>query len=161
MSLTLFNIIVDNVIQTWLAMTVEYQRVANDGLGEAAGRCLGLLYADYGMVGFRYHEWLQHSINVLVCLFRQYGLAANVTKSRTMTCQPRALRLGMSAEAKALECTEVVDSYRVRLRRRIPCPGCGIELDAGSMTEHRCHMHRTEPTIYLNRLPVIQMEHHP
>ena len=29
---TLFNVVVDNVIRTWLAMKVEYQRVAQDGL---------------------------------------------------------------------------------------------------------------------------------
>ena len=32
-SLTLFNVVVDNVIRTWLAMTVEDHRVAHDGLG--------------------------------------------------------------------------------------------------------------------------------
>ena len=31
-SLTLFNVVVDNVIRTWLAMTVEDQRVDQDGL---------------------------------------------------------------------------------------------------------------------------------
>ena len=35
---TLFNVVVENVIRTWLAMTVEDQRVDHDGLGEAAGQ---------------------------------------------------------------------------------------------------------------------------
>ena len=39
---TLFNVVVDNVIITWMAMTVEDQRVAQDGLGETVGRCVGV-----------------------------------------------------------------------------------------------------------------------
>ena len=34
-------------------------------------------------------EWLQHAMNILVGLFRMYGLAANIAKSLTMTYQPR------------------------------------------------------------------------
>ena len=35
-----FNVVADNIIRTWLAMTVEDQRVDHDGLGETVGRCL-------------------------------------------------------------------------------------------------------------------------
>ena len=35
----MFSMVVDNVIRTWLSMTVEDQRVAHDGLGDTAGRC--------------------------------------------------------------------------------------------------------------------------
>ena len=45
---TLFNMVVDNVIITWLAMTVADHRVAHDGLEETAGRCLVLFYAEEG-----------------------------------------------------------------------------------------------------------------
>ena len=106
-SLPLFNVVVDNFIKTWLAMTVEDQRVAHDGLGETIGRCLGVLYANNGMVVSRDPDWLQHAMHVLVGLFRRYGLAANVSKSRTMTCQPDVLRAGMSEESVALKCTGV------------------------------------------------------
>ena len=37
MSSMMFNVVVDNVIRTWLAVTVENQRVAHDGLGETVG----------------------------------------------------------------------------------------------------------------------------
>ena len=50
---TLFNVVVDNVIRTFLEMTVEDQRVDHDGLRETVGRCLGVFYADDGMVGSR------------------------------------------------------------------------------------------------------------
>ena len=33
----LFNLVVDNVIQKWLTITVEYQRLAHDGLVGSIG----------------------------------------------------------------------------------------------------------------------------
>ena len=95
-SLTLFNIVVNFFIRTCLDMKVEDQRVVHNRMGEAVGSCLGVFYADESMVGSRDYEWLHHLMNVLVGLFRGYGLTSNVTKSRTMTCQTGALRSGMS-----------------------------------------------------------------
>ena len=118
----IFNVMVDNVIITWLAITVESQRVAHDGLGDTVWRCLRVFYAEDSMVGSRDPEWLQHAMNVLVGLFRRYGLAAIVTKSRTLTGQPGALRPGMSEEAMVLKCTGVGDLYQARLQRWTPCP---------------------------------------
>ena len=104
------------------------------GMGETVGRCLGFFYADDGMVGSRNSDWLHHVMNILVGLFRRYGLAANVAKLRTMKCQTGTLRLGVSEEAMVLKCTGVGESYRVRPRRRIPCPECEVDLTTGSMT---------------------------
>ena len=55
--LTLFNVVVDNVIRTWLTMTVEDQKVARDGLEETVGRCLLVFYAKNGMFGSRNPDW--------------------------------------------------------------------------------------------------------
>ena len=147
MSPTLFNVVVDNVIRTFLEMTVEYQRVDHDGLGDTAGRCQGFFYSDDGMVGSRDLDFLQLLMNFLVGLFQSYCLAAYVSKSRTMVCQPGILRSGMPEEAKALKCTGVGDSYWVRLRRRIPFIKSGVDINAGTMTAHRRRMHRAEPAI--------------
>ena len=49
--------------------------------------------------------------------------------------------------------------YRELLRRRIPCPDCVIELTLVLMMAHIWRMHRTEPEIYWNWLPVIQTEY--
>ena len=89
--------------------------MAHDELVDSAGRCLVVFYANYGMVGSRDPDWLQYSMNVLVGLFRRYGLASNVANSRLMICQPGALRSGISVEAEALKCTEVVYSYRMSI----------------------------------------------
>ena len=55
---TIFNLIVDNVVRKWLALMVEDQLVAQDGLGLAVGRCLVLLKTNDGMMGSRDPEWL-------------------------------------------------------------------------------------------------------
>ena len=140
-------------------MTVEDKRVAPNRLRETVRRCLGVFYANDGMVGSQDADWLQQLMNVLVSFFQRYGLAANVAKSRTMTCQPGLLRSGMSAEAKAMKCTGVGYLYRVRLRQSIPCPECGVEITRVSMMAHCRCMHRMEPTLDGIRLPVSQTEH--
>ena len=62
------------------------------GLGHAVGQIMGVFYADYGPVGSRYPELIQVDINVLISLFQRIGLMANVSKSKTMTCQPGIIR---------------------------------------------------------------------
>ena len=145
--------VVNNVIRTLMAMTVEDQRVDHDWLGETVGRCLGVFYVNNDMVGSRDPDWLQNTMNVLVGLFRRYGLATNVDKSHTMTCQPSALRAGMPEEAMALKCTGVGELYWVRLQKMIPCPECGFELTTGSTMAHCHRMHRTETAIDWSWLP--------
>ena len=98
---TLFNMVVENFKRTWLDMTLKDQRVAHDGLGDTVGRCLGVFYSNAGMVKSRDSDWIQHAMNVLFGIFRRYGLAANVSKSHTMTCHPGALRARMLEEAMA------------------------------------------------------------
>ena len=44
------------------------------------GRCVGVLYAYNGMVDSRDPYWLHYAMNVLVGLFRNYVLLANVAK---------------------------------------------------------------------------------
>ena len=100
-------------------------------MGEASGIFLGFFYANEGMVGSIDSEWLQKFMDVLFGLFQQYGRVDNFAKPRTMTCQPGALRSGMSEEDKDLKCRGVGDSYLMRLRRQISCPECGAELTAG------------------------------
>ena len=43
--------VVDNVVRMWLTFTVEYQSVAQEGLGINVGRFLGFFYTYKGMVG--------------------------------------------------------------------------------------------------------------
>ena len=91
MSTTLFNMVVDDVIRNWMEVMVEDQTVNQNVLGETVGRFLGVFYSNNGMVISHQLYWMNHTMNVLVNLFKRYVLAANVAKSHTMTCQPRSL----------------------------------------------------------------------
>ena len=53
---TLFNMVVDNVVRTWMEMTVKDQVLAQEGLGINVGRRLGVFYANYGIIGSRESE---------------------------------------------------------------------------------------------------------
>ena len=86
--------VVDNVIITWLSMIVENQGVAHYRLGATFVQYLGVLYTKDSMVGSHDADCIQHSMNVLFTLFRQYVLAASVAKSRTIMLQPGALQQG-------------------------------------------------------------------
>ena len=133
--------------------------MAHDGLGDSIGQCLGVFYANDGMVGSWDLDWLQHLMNVLVGLFRRYFLEANVSKSHTMTFQLGILWFGVSEEAKALKGMGVVELYWLRLRISIPCLECVFELTAGSMTDHCRRIHGMEPAIDWIWLPVSHTEH--
>ena len=95
---TLSNVAVDSVVQNWLSMKLEDIAVIHDGLGHAVGRSLEVLYAEDGIIGLRDPEWIQGGLNVLIVLLLRIGLIDYVAKSKTMTCQPGAIRLGMSEE---------------------------------------------------------------
>ena len=86
---------------------------------------------------------------------------ANVAKSKAMTFHPGAIRYGMPKDAVGKRCTGRGDTYRGRLRQRISCYDCGMELIAGLMTAQRQHMRETDPDINWNRLPVSKTEHIP
>ena len=68
-------------------------------------RCLGLFYADDGMVIFWDMEWLQVALNVLINLLCQYIMVENVSKYKAMTCQPDTLKSRMSEEMVERRCT--------------------------------------------------------
>ena len=84
------------MVRNWLALTVEYELVSHEWTLLAMVWCLGLFYSDDGMVGLYNPEWLQGAFNVLIGLFRRYGLVANVSKSKTIMCQMGEIRSGMS-----------------------------------------------------------------
>ena len=87
----------------------------HDRPGETVGQYLGVFCTDDDIFGSRDTYWLQHRMNVLVGLFIRYGLVANITKSCTIKCHPRALQAGILEEAMTLLCTVMVESYQVRL----------------------------------------------
>ena len=103
-------------------MTVEDNTDICDGLGHAMGRSMGVLYAEYDLIGSKNQEWLQGTYNVLIGLFLWVGLIANVTKSKIFMCRPGTIRLVMSEEAMGCRSTGRGTTYQERLQRRLPCP---------------------------------------
>ena len=58
MSPTLFNVLVDAVVQKWLADVMEDMTAANAGFqGDGVGRLSSLFYADDGAIGSLDPEW--------------------------------------------------------------------------------------------------------
>ena len=57
------------------------------------------MYANDGVVVSWDLEWIQGALNVLVSLFRRYGLVSNAVNSKAMICQPCTLQYRMSEEA--------------------------------------------------------------
>ena len=135
---TLLNVIVYNFIHMWMALTVEYQRVALNGVGYNINFCMGVFNVDDSMVGSRDFDWLQHLMNVLVRFFRRYGLAGNISNSCTMTFQTGVLRSGKSEEDMERKYTGVGASYCKKLWRCTPCPECRVKITTGPITAHSC-----------------------
>ena len=125
---TLFNLIVNNVVQNWLVIAVEYQLVAQEVLVLVVWRCLVLFYNDNDMVGLRDPEWLQVALKVLIGLFHRYRLVENATKSKAMTCQPGTHQSIMLEEAVGQQCTDMRLLHCEWLIRWISCPYFGVEL---------------------------------
>ena len=59
------------------------------------GRSLGVFYADDGLIGSQDTKWIQGDLDVLIGLFRRFGLITNVEKSKTMTSQTGMIHTGI------------------------------------------------------------------
>ena len=77
---------------------VEHRALIHDGLGHTLGQSLGVFYADYGRIGYWEPGWMQGYMKVLVVLLQRIVLAANFSKSNTMTFRTVSNRSGMSQE---------------------------------------------------------------
>ena len=53
---TLFNIVVNNLVRNCMSITVEDEVVAHYGLVLAVWICMGMFYADDGLVGSRFRS---------------------------------------------------------------------------------------------------------
>ena len=70
------------------------------------------------------------------------GLACNTRKTETMTCLPGAIPCPISDGAmRRRHADGQGDTFRVRQRRRIECPTCGLGLAQGSLANHRLRVH--------------------
>ena len=54
--------------------------VTREGLGVVVGMCVGMFYADDGMIGLRDPECLQGATNTLIVMLRRVRLMDNIEK---------------------------------------------------------------------------------
>ena len=86
MSPTLFNVLVDAVVQKWLVDVMDNITTAIAGLqGDDVGCMSSLFNANDGAIGSLDHEWLQNANQHLCTLFRDCtGLKPNTEKTETI-----------------------------------------------------------------------------
>ena len=155
------NMVVESLVRHLMSLTVEYEYATHEGLGVSVGRCMGLFYVDGVIIGSRDLKWLQGGINYFIRLFRRVILMTNVSKSKTMTCHPGEICIGISKEAFSQSSKEEGSTYRECLRRRIPCPDCRVDLTARYMMDHCRKLHGAEPEIEWDQLLFSHPEHLP
>ena len=88
-------------------------------------------------------------------------LMENVSMYKIMMCHLGAIRLVISEEVVGRRIMGKGATYWEILQRCPPCPDCGVDLTAGSMTAHQRRLHGTEPAIDWDWLPVTHTYHLP
>ena len=105
--------------------------------GGEEGHFSAVFYADDGMVGATYPQWLQGAFSALVAIFDRVGLLTNVDKTVSMACQPCWAGSGnRTTDGYRRRVTGEGLSYRERQRERVACGECGEEIAAGSLSGH-------------------------
>ena len=87
LSPTIFNVVVDAVVQHWVTRVLEESEARRE-LGKERRHQEALFYADDGMVASSDTVWLQGAFNVLIGLFDRVGLRTNFGKTVGMVCHP-------------------------------------------------------------------------
>ena len=65
----MLNMVMYNLVQMWLTITVEYQTVSKEGLILNLRICLGVLYTNHSMIGTQDSERFHNVINALILIF--------------------------------------------------------------------------------------------
>ena len=116
---------------------MEDESDLHDGLQTAVGNIIGMFYSDDGIIRSRDPKCLQGDLNLLIGLLFGFGLRSNVTNSMTMTFQTGRVSTWTSYESFNRRIIGDGATYWERLRLRIPCPDCRVDLTYGSMMAHQ------------------------
>ena len=84
---TIFNVVVDTIIQHWVTVVGVPQEGTNQGLGESIQTLEALFYAYDGIVASPESSRLQGEFDVLTGLFDRLGLRTNKGKTVSMACR--------------------------------------------------------------------------
>ena len=87
LSPTIFNVVVEYVIQHWVTVVPPPQEGTGQGLGESIQTLAAIFYANYRLVASPESARLQGAFNVLTGLFDRVGLHNNEGKIVSMACR--------------------------------------------------------------------------
>ena len=86
LSPTIFNVVVDSVVQHWVYLMVEGAEYWSSRRQEGRHKN-ALFYADDGMVAFPDTQWIQGYFSTLVSMFDRVGMWTNFRKKFVMVCR--------------------------------------------------------------------------
>ena len=136
LSPTIFNVVVDAVVRSWVMMSLaeaeKRGEKGNEGRHQATQ-----FYAENGMVASSDPRWIQWDFDTLVSLFEQVGLRKNVGKTVRMVCHPCQAAGTQSSAAYGRKMMGEVPTYPERQKERVQCGECGKEMAVGSLASHR------------------------
>jgi hypothetical protein len=107
---------------------------SSDGGGAINEGIAAMLYVDDGLLA-------SDQPDSLVDLFERVGLNANTSKTKSMTCEPSPEQGPICDHAYKRRMTGYGFSYKTRQRRKVTCPACDKEMDAGYLARHQREIH--------------------
>jgi hypothetical protein len=131
LSAKLFNILVDAVVWEWM------QQLEEDG---DIATFFAIFYVNNAFLASRDAGFLQHTLTLLVDLFKRVGLQANTTKTQTLVCTPGHIRTQLPSESYRRMQTGWVTASEWN-SCNIECHQCGKELKASSLGRHLADVH--------------------
>ena len=122
---TIFNVVVDVVLNHWVTMVAATEGTVEPGSYGFVWdiKCLvEYLYADDGLLELMRETWLQSLFGVLMELFDRVGMCTNMGKMVSMMSQPCCAIGGQSLDAYGLSMVGEGLIYWDRLCQRVRCP---------------------------------------
>jgi hypothetical protein len=83
------HVICDTIIRVWKVGATDGHITSSDGGGAIRDDITAMMYIDNGLLASNQPDILQGGTNYLVDLFERVGLIANISKTKSMTCEPR------------------------------------------------------------------------
>ena len=140
LSPTIFNVVVDAVVQHWVTVVVEGAEEQGER-GHEGRKKAALFYAEDGMVASLDPRWIQGAFNTPVGLFDRVGLRTNIEKTVGMVCRPCQAAGNQLEAAYGRRITGEGPTYREQQKGRVQCGECGEEMEAGSVTGQNMTQH--------------------
>ena len=135
---------VDTVVRSTLEVVCGPQEERH-GMGWAAVERNLIFYAEDGMIGGRYHIWVQDALIVSVAMFRRMGLETNLEKTKALVFTPGYIWGEWSDAAYKGRATGNRETFRERKRARVSCTVCRVTVAAYSLKGNILSQHGRNP----------------